>query len=154
MGDFVSGSAMGEKQLLLAEIFSPLVDVTCEELFASLQTSVEWMYGEDMRSAVKWVYSVDRYRFIVLIDDKDITRKLASKEFTELQITTLLAEYHSIKVFLRCIMKTTAIPSLYLLLVAKSGVSGDIPSDTLSALTNFLPHPSTSHVYYRSDSIM
>lgn len=105
-----------KKQLLVAELTSPqhAEEVTCAQLFSSLKTSVVLRYGDDMRSSVKWVYRLPSL-FLVLIDNENITRKLASEVSTKLKLHHPQLDEITIDVCFSLLTNDMTFPTEYLL---------------------------------------
>jgi hypothetical protein len=142
-----------EQQLLVAELKSPQAQVSHDVLFSSLQTAVEWKFGDDMKSSVKWVYLLSSSQFLVLIDNANITRKLASEVSTELKLNHSHSE-KCIDVCFSLVTSTTTFPTEYLLVDCDATILLDLPCDIQKCLAKDLPCSVPTLSFTRCGSIV
>lgn len=145
-----------EKQLLVAELKSPPAEEVSHGLFlSSLINSVEWKFGDDMKCCVKWAYRLP-YHFLVLVDNENITRKLASEVSTELKLNHSQSE-HTIEVCFSLLTDTTNLVTEYLLVGCDEEDTTlllDLPYDILTSLQELTNATVPSLVFTRCGSIV
>ena len=143
------------KQLLVAELTSPLAEVSHDQMLSSLKTAVEWKFGDDMKRTVKFLVLLPSH-FLVLIDNENITRKLASEASTELKLNHSQSDENAINVCFSLLTNTTVLPTQYLLVGCNDDATLflDLPYDIQKSLIKELPTSEPPLLFTRCGGIV
>jgi hypothetical protein len=106
-----------------------------------------------MKSSVIWVHPLPSSHFLVLIDNDNIARKLASETSTELKLNHFQSE-DTIEVCFSLVTNTMTLPTEYLLVDCDDTMLLDPPFDIQTTLTRELSTTVPSLLFTRCGSIV
>jgi hypothetical protein len=135
-------------RMLVAMLKPPREDLSLEYFSTSLQEFITLKF-DNVKNPIKWVFSLSAAQFIVLIDDDDVVRILASETLV------LPSADGSVEVKIDYISYMTSAPIEYVLVTIKDeSRSDDVSLDILSSLMKKLPVSPPYVVYSRGGNVM